>query len=189
MPEIERILVEKLNVVYRAHYALWVHWWPAWRALYSGPRIVRKWKEIGLVKDAQTFLDFGCGTGTFSFAAARVVGNEGKVYALDCFPRQLEIVKKKSRKQGLKNIETILSSMKTGLPDESIDIIWVCDVLHEIPQRRAVIEELHRVLKRKGILAIYDGMREKTLEYTAGLFSLAGQDDKLLRFAKTTRNE
>ena len=152
--------------------------------MYSGRNIQQKWKQFNLVKEGQTFLDYGCGTGCFTIPAARMVGNRGKVYALDCFPRQLEIVEKRSRKKGLTNIETILSDNKTGLPDESIDTIWMCDVLHEVKQRRAVLEELHRVLRREGVLAIYDGMRDKVLGYTTGLFSLIGKDGKLFRFAK-----
>ena len=113
-----------------------------------------------------------------------MVGKKGKVYAVDCFPRQLEIVKKNSRKRGLQNIETILSDSKTGLPDESVDVVWLCDVLHEIKERRAVLEELHRVLKRDGILAIHDGMGDRSLDYTTDLFSLAEMDNKFFRFTK-----
>ena len=103
---------------------------------------------------------------------------------MDCFPRQLKIVEEKSKKAGLSNIETILSDNKTGLPDECIDIVWMCNVFHEIEQRRAVLEKLHRVLKGEGVLVICDGMRDRLLSYTAGLFSLAGKDGKLLKFAK-----
>ncbi len=184
MLDIERFLNEKLNSIYRAHYAVWVYWWPWWRSIYSERNILRKWKQVNLVQGGQTFLDYGCGTGSFTIPAARIVGARGKVYALDCFPRQLEIVEKKSRREGLANIETILSDRKTGLPDERIDVIWIGDVLDEVKERRAVLEELHRVLRREGVLAIYDGMRERVLSYTTGLFSLAGRDDKFLRFTK-----
>ncbi len=108
----------------------------------------------------------------------------GKVYALDCFPRHLKIVKERVRKEGLINIETILSDNRTGLPDECVDIVWICDAFHEVKQRRAVLAELHRVLRREGVLAIYDGIRDRVLSYTTGLFSLIGRDGKLLRFAK-----
>jgi len=184
LPDIELFFKQKLKPLYKAHYAVWVHWWPLWRDIYSGQNIQRKWKQFNLVKEGQTFLDYGCGTGSFTILAARIVGMKGKVYALDCFPRQLEIVKERARKEGLTNIETILSDNRTGLPDECIDIIWMCDVLHEVEQRRAVLEELHRVLTREGVLAIYDGMRDKVLSYTTGLFSLTGGDGKFLRLAK-----
>ncbi|MBM2824626.1 MAG: ubiE 7 [Dehalococcoidales bacterium] len=136
------------------------------------------------MREGQTFLDYGCGAGSFTLPAARRVGREGKVYALDCFHRQLKMVEQKLRKEGLTNVQTILSNLETGLPDESIDIIWMCDVFHEVPERQAVMAEMHRVLKKDGVLAIYDGMRERVLDYTTGLFLLTKRDDKLLRLTK-----
>ena len=182
--DIERFVRDKLDPIYKAHYAVWVYWWPLWRSIYSGRKILRKWEQFNLVQEGQSFLDYGCGIGSFAIPAARIVGEKGKVYALDCFPRQLEIVEEKSREEGLTNIETIASHNKTGLDSECIDVIWMCDVLHEVKERQAVLEELHRVLKRDGVLAIYDGMRERVLNYTAGLFSLAERDGKFFRFVK-----
>jgi len=183
--DIERFLAEKLNPIYRAHYALWVYWWPLWRNV-SGRNILQQWEQTNLVNRGQTFMDFGCGTGSFTIPAAKIVGTGGKVYAVDYFDRQLQIVQKWSRKEGLTNIETILTDSNTGLPDECIDVIWLCDVLHEIAERRAVLEELHRILRAEGVLAIHDGMKDEVLDYTNGLFSLVGRDDKLLRFAKVS---
>ncbi|MFC1900334.1 class I SAM-dependent methyltransferase [Chloroflexota bacterium] len=183
MFDIERFLEEKLNPVFRAHYALWVYWWPLWRN-FSGRSILRKWEDCNLIQEGQTFLDYGCGTGDFTIPAAKKVNHQGKVYALDYFERQLDIVKNRSEKAGLTNVETILSSSETGLPDESVDIVWMCDVLHEIKERRAALEEVYRVLKRDGILAIHDGMGERSLEFTAGLFSPVEIDKKFLRFTK-----
>ncbi|MBI2852187.1 MAG: methyltransferase domain-containing protein [Chloroflexi bacterium] len=184
MAEFESFIRDKFFPLYRAHYALWVHWWPWWREKVSGRNILRQWDDVGLVEEGQTFLDYGCGTGSFTLPAARIVGKQGKVYALDCFPRQLEIVARKSREEGLDNIETILAADWTGLSDESVDIIWMCDVLHEIVDRRAVLVELHRVLKKDGRLVVYDGMRDKILGYADGLFSCVLRQEKLYEFAK-----
>ena len=183
MFDIECFLEEKLNPIYKAHYALWVYWWPLWRGA-SGRSILQKWEQLNLVQEGQTFLDYGCGAGSFTIPAARIVGTKGKVYALDYFPRQLEIVEEQSKKEGLTNVETILSDRNTGLPDACIDVIWMCDVLHEVKERRAVLEELYRVLRREGILAIHDGMKERVLNYTSDLFSLTSRDGKLFSFAK-----
>ncbi|MBI2287614.1 MAG: class I SAM-dependent methyltransferase [Chloroflexi bacterium] len=185
MFDIERFLEEKLNPVFKGYYAIWVYWWPLWRRI-TRRDILRKWQQTNLVREGCTFLDYGCGTGAFTIPAAKIVGTRGKVYALDYFPRQLEIVKEELQKEGLANLETILSNQETGLPDESIDVIWMCDVLHEIKERRAVLEELHRVLRKEGTLAFYDGMKEKVLNYTNGLFSLTEKEGKLFKFAKIT---
>ena len=78
----------------------------------------------------------------------------------------------------------IHSDSDTNLPDESVDVVWMCDVLHEIKEKRSVMRELHRVLKNEGALVVYDGMGDKTLEYTSDLFSLSGNDEKLYKFVK-----
>ena len=183
MVDIERFLEEKLNPVFRVYYSLWVYWWPLWRSI-TGQSILRKWEEYNLVREGQTFLDYGCGTGFFTIPAAQMVSDTGKVYALDYFTRHLKIVERRSEKEGLSNVETIHSDNDTRLPDESVDVVWMCDVLHEIKERKTVLTELHRVLKRKGSLAIYDGMGEKALDYTSDLFRLKEKDDKFFRFDK-----
>lgn len=185
MFDIERFLEEKMNPVFRAYYSLWVHYWPLWRSITSRA-ILRKWEDCHLMKEGQTVLDFGCGTGDFTIPAAQMVKESGKVYALDYFKRQLGIVKKRVEKEGLTNVETIHSDGDTNLPDESVDVIWMCDVLHEIGKRRSVMEELHRVLKKGGSLVIYDGMGDKVLEFTENLFALRDKDSKFLRFSKIT---
>ncbi len=184
MSEIEAFVADRLRPLFKVHYAIWVLWWPWWREKFSGPGIMRNWRQYSLVKKGQVFMDFGCGTGSFTIPAARLVGNTGKVYAVDCFPRQLKMVEKKSRSFGLTNIETLLTSGSIALPEQSVDVIWVCDVLHEIPDRQTVLAELHRVLRQDGTLIIYDSMRKKILEYTDKLFSEIKNDDKLYLFSK-----
>ncbi len=83
MFDIEIFLQEKLNPVHRAWYAAWAYWWPLWRGIHSGRNIQQKWQRLGLVKEGQSFLDYGCGPGVFTIPAARIIGDRGKVFALD----------------------------------------------------------------------------------------------------------
>lgn len=134
------------------------------------------------IRDRQTVLDYGCGPGTFSLAAAGVVGGEGKVYALDVRPRALERIKEKANGEKIKNIETVLldaSGFATGLDNETIDVILLYDVFHDIKDRQGLLKELHRVLRPEGILSVFPmhvgtaAMLDIMNEYS--LFRLSGR--------------
>jgi tRNA A58 N-methylase Trm61 len=110
------------------------------------------------VRKGQTVLDYGCGSGTFTIPSARIVGERGKVYAFEARPDLLERIKERASNEGLANIETALSDRtkpNTNMPDKSVDIILVYDVMHEIDDRRGLLQELHRALKRDGILSVF----------------------------------
>ena len=80
------------------------------RDLFSPPE--NTLKEVG-IKPGDSVLDYGCGPGSYTIAAAQMVGDSGKVYALDIHPFAVRQVQKKAAKKGLNNIETILSDCAT----------------------------------------------------------------------------
>ena len=110
------------------------------------------------VSHAQTILDYGCGAGTFTIPTAMIVGERGKVYAFEAHSSRLELVREKAKEAALSNIVTVLSDSSKpsiDLPDKNVDIILVYDVMHEIDDRRGLLQELHRVLKGDGILSVF----------------------------------
>jgi SAM-dependent methyltransferase len=114
-------------------------------------------EKVG-VRKGQAVLDYGCGSGTFAIPSAKIVGEEGKVYALEVHPQDLECVSEKAKDEGLGNIETVLSDsprLTTGLPDGSVDAVLVYDVMHVIDDRQGLLKELHRVLRPDGFLSIF----------------------------------
>jgi SAM-dependent methyltransferase len=114
-------------------------------------------KAIG-IKEGQTIIDYGCGPGFFTIPAARLVGDTGRVYALDVNPRMLENIKGKADSAGLKNVEAVLldrSELSIGLPDYVADFLMVYDVMHEIKDRPRLLKELHRVAKHGSVLSIF----------------------------------
>jgi ubiquinone/menaquinone biosynthesis C-methylase UbiE len=144
-------------------------------------------EKVG-IKEGQTLLDFGCGSGSYVIPAARMVGENGRVDALDIHPLAISAVEKKANKEGLTNIATILSDRDTGLPDESIDVVLLYDVIRSIKDKRALLKELHRVMKANGLLSILaEHIKvEDVLEIAEkdGLFSLRDQHGKLLNFER-----
>jgi ubiquinone/menaquinone biosynthesis C-methylase UbiE len=141
-----------------------------------------------VIKEGLTVLDFGCGSGSYAIPAARMVGERGVVYALDIHPLAMRAVEKKAKKERLTNITTILSDRDTGLPDESIDVVLLYDVLRSIKDKRALLEELHRVMKANGILSILaEHIKVEDVVELAekdGLFSLKERHGSLLNFER-----
>jgi len=144
-------------------------------------------EKVG-IKEGQTLLDFGCGSASYVIPAARMVGGKGMVYALDIHPLAISAVEKKATKEGLTNIATILSDRDTGLPDESIDVVLLYDVIRSIKDKRALLKELHRVMKENGLLSILaEHIKVEDVVEIAekgGLFSLRYRHGKLLKFKR-----
>ena len=121
--------------------------------------------EIG-IRPGFYILDYGCGSGSYSIIAAEMVGAKGKVYALDIHPLGIQRVKSIASKKQLTNVEAICSDCITGLPDSSVDVVLLYDILHALSDPDGVLEELYRVLKPDGILSFSDHhMKEDEIIY------------------------
>ena len=62
--------------------------------------------QAGL-KYGQKVADFGCGAGFFTLPAARLVGDEGVVYAVDIMPDRLAVTQSSAQQAGLKNVQVV----------------------------------------------------------------------------------
>ena len=138
------------------------------------------------VKSGDYVLDYGCGPGSFSLSAAKVVGISGKIYAADIHPLSAENIHKKALKEGLTNIETITTDCSTGLKDNSINVILCFDMFHMLNDQQKVLKEFHRVLKPYAILSLdCHHMKEIESEIVGtGLFKLVEKIDKTYNFTK-----
>ena len=134
------------------------------------------------IKSGDYILDVGCGLGFNTIPAAQKVGNKGKVFALDTNPKAIKITKEKARKYNLNNVKTILSDCKTKLKNKSIDIVYLHNTLPMVKNKKAVLNEIHRVLKING-----------KLSYMSRTFSrLAGENsmtDKVLKEYLEAKNK
>ena len=143
--------------------------------------------EIG-IKPGFHILDYGCGSGSYSIPAADMVGNSGKVYALDIHPLAIQRVRDLAVKRHLSNIETICSACATGLPNDSMDVALLYDTFRSLSEPDEVLEELHRVLKPNGILSFSDHHLKKeeiVLKVTnSRLFKLVRRGKQTYSFSK-----
>lgn len=105
-------------------------------------------REIGDVAE------FGCGYGTFTIPAARVI--QGKIYALDIEPDMIRVVGEEAGKSGLDNVKTVLRDFMTegsGLPDGSVDYVMLFNILH-LEGPIVLLTEAWRILKEGGRVGI-----------------------------------
>ena len=140
------------------------------------------------IKEGDFVLDYGCGPGSYTIAAAEVVGKTGKVYAADIHPLAIEEVKKRAEKRGLSNIETILTECDTKLEDNTVDVIILLDIFHHLSDPDKILKELYRVLKDNGWLSVDDHhlKDDETIKKVTnyGLFKYIEKRDEVFTFKK-----
>lgn len=102
--------------------------------------------------------DFGCGNGAYVFAISRLVGDTGKVYAVDIHTNILDKINREADKMNIINIDTISSDIeeRVQIDSYSCDIVIISNVLSEVDNSENVVKEAKRILKPGGIVLIVD---------------------------------
>ena len=111
------------------------------------------------VKENDVVIDFGCGPGNFCIPAARLVGADGMVYAVDKNSRVLKKVRRKADALGLQNLRAACSLAELMLLTEgrSCNVALLYDMLHflDAPERMELYAALHDILAENGILSVH----------------------------------
>jgi ubiquinone/menaquinone biosynthesis C-methylase UbiE len=116
-------------------------------------RVVHK---AGLRRESRV-VDLGCGRGFLSLAAARMVGPEGRVFAVDSSPGALDALARQAEEMGLDNLMTIQADIShLPLDEDTADAVIARSVLSYVADRRLVLEEALRVLRPGGILSLFE---------------------------------
>jgi ubiquinone/menaquinone biosynthesis C-methylase UbiE len=111
----------------------------------------------------QTILDAGCGNGYMAKKFSELVGNTGKIYALDPDRGSIANLKKEVEKT---NIEAFVGDITkpTGLKSSSVDLVYLSTVFHIFSksQIKGFLSEIKRILKPNARLAIVNIKKEDT---------------------------
>ena len=109
------------------------------------------------IKPGQTICDLGCGNGYYTLELARLVGPTGKVFAVDIQPEMLRLLESRAGQNNLKNIQLILNTpIDPKLPADSVDLILVVDVYHELSYPEHMLKALRKGLKPDGRIVLVE---------------------------------
>jgi ubiquinone/menaquinone biosynthesis C-methylase UbiE len=116
--------------------------------------------ETLALQPGQNIADIGAGGGYFSLLFAGAVGRKGKVYVVDTNPEFLEFIRNGAKEKGLNNVKTVLAAEgKLTLPGKSLDLIFLRNVYHHLPNRVEYFRNLTGLLKPDGRIAIVEYKR------------------------------
>jgi ubiquinone/menaquinone biosynthesis C-methylase UbiE len=122
-----------------------------WESFFDARRIL---VQLDFNDTTADVVDFGCGYGTFTVAAARLT--TGIVYALDIEPDMINSTIARAKSLGLTNVRTVqrdFATHGTGLPDGSVGYAMLFNILHaEDPV--GLLREAQRVLRPSGRLGV-----------------------------------
>jgi len=122
--------------------------------------------DIG-IKKGMIIADFGCGAGAWTIPAAFLVGNTGKVYALDILDHMLEVTASKVKKFNLENVQLIKIDIelpeKIKIKKESCDFVIISNILFQLKDKESAFVNAKKILKKDGNILVVDWQSEAGL--------------------------
>jgi ubiquinone/menaquinone biosynthesis C-methylase UbiE len=111
-------------------------------------------QRIGL-RPGQRILEIGPGPGRLLVPAAQRILPGGEAVGIDIQPGMIERLQSRAKRAGVPNLTAILGdATQPHVPEASFDVVFLCTVLGEIPDRAAALRQCYRALKPGGMLSI-----------------------------------
>lgn len=116
--------------------------------------------KMGL-RPGMAVADLGAGSGYFTVRLAKRVGPAGKVFAVEIQPEMLRILRRRIFADKITNVEPVLGSeADPKLPPNSVDLILMVDVYHELSQPQKMLRNVKQALKNDGRLVLLEYRKE-----------------------------
>lgn len=113
--------------------------------------------EYGLPKPGEVVVDIGSGRGTDVLKMAVEIGEKGFAYGIDIASGMIEKARKTAKKMGLTQVEFLHSPLdQLPLPDNHADLVISNCTINHAPNKDAVWQEIHRILKPGGRFVVSD---------------------------------
>ncbi len=128
------------------------------RAQEEHPEVVIQAMDL---HSGDVVVDFGAGSGYFTFRIAPKVGNSGKVLAVDIQEEMLDAIRSRATSLGITNVEEVKDTeTDPRLPPDSVDRVLMVDVYHELAYPYEVMTKVREALKPDGRVVFVEYRKE-----------------------------
>jgi 2-polyprenyl-3-methyl-5-hydroxy-6-metoxy-1,4-benzoquinol methylase len=136
-------------------------WWLGYTFLIPLRKYQHDPKKIlaPYIKPGMTIMDYGCAMGYFSIPLAQMTGTQGRVYCVDIQEKMLSKLEKRASKY---SVSSIIKPLQVGknyntndLP-EKLDFVLLFMVVHEVPDKAGLFNDLFAMLKPGGKILFFE---------------------------------
>ncbi len=112
------------------------------------------------LREGMSVADLGAGTGVYSIAAAKKVGDRGKVYAVEVQKDLLQKIKNDAKVEGVDNIEVLWGDIEklggTKIADGVVNAVILSNILFQVESVKGLLGEASRILMSGGSMLVVD---------------------------------
>jgi ubiquinone/menaquinone biosynthesis C-methylase UbiE len=109
------------------------------------------------LREGESVVDIGAGTGYFALPMAEAVGGNGRVFAVDVAAEMLDRLRSRLAETGVSNVQCAQGEASfTDLPSGCAELVFMANVWHEFDDHAAVLTEARRLLQPGGRIALLD---------------------------------
>jgi ubiquinone/menaquinone biosynthesis C-methylase UbiE len=129
-------------------------------AVFSTRSEAAQWRalvESLELRGDESILDVGTAIGDLPLSVARMPDFRGRVVGIDWSPRMMDAAQEEARRQGLEGrVRFEVVDVREGLPFAAgeFDVVVCLGLLETLPSAEGVLQELRRVLKEDGVMAL-----------------------------------
>ena len=148
-------MLKQLKWIYKKNHVC--PWWLAYSFDNPLRKLIHKPEQMlgPYVREGMIVMDMGCGLGFFSIGMAELVGDRGRVIAVDLQSKMLAVTQKRARRAGFENRVTIHLCQPDNIGiKNTVDFILAFWMSHEVPEKTKFFRQLNSNLNPNGKLLI-----------------------------------